>query len=292
MKRVKFSTNKFNDNTKRKKKRSNHKTGKSSKSSTETSKDKLRTGKGDVKVRSCFICQSKDHMLADCPYNSYRSSSNNGNNDEKSQQKERKTNATTIPDVELPTVKTLVAGPEETKEVNVLFDTGSDTSLIRSELRDLATEVFPTQILFSGVGSQGSCTESGYFDILLGKDYLSVEFGIVDSMPKGIDCILGLDSGLSVVDLDERIAKVRGTAVSFNILKQDQSSLTEITQKYSEVFAVENWSSTSNLPPVSIEVIEGSTPVRCPVIPQTEEDVESFGKRDSGNAEQRYCHED
>jgi hypothetical protein len=51
-----------------------------------------------------------------------------------------------------------------------------------------------------------------------------VEFGIVDSMPKEIDCILGLDSGLSVVDIEERTAKIRGSAVSFNILKQEQSS--------------------------------------------------------------------
>lgn len=75
---------------------------------------------------------------------------------------------------------------EATREVSIMLDTGSDTSLIRSELRPLANETFPNPIVFSGVGSQGSCAETGTFDVLLGKDYVTVETGITQSMPPGI----------------------------------------------------------------------------------------------------------
>lgn len=49
--------------------------------------------------------------------------------------------------------------------------------------------------------------------------------------------------------------------------QKDPGNLKSILGKYSEVFAVENWSSTSNLLPVAIELMV-STPAKCPIISQ------------------------
>jgi hypothetical protein len=257
---------KYKDNSQRRKKFSSYKSGNSKGISGSASESKKKSSESKNKKRACFICQSDNHLLSDCPYNSYKSKEK-----EAATVKKKQTNiaTTTAVEFELPTVKTILSGEDENVEVNVLFDIGSDMSLIRAELTDFATEIFPNQITFAGVGSQGTCSESGNFELLLGKDYVSVEMSLVDSMPKGIDCILGLDSGLTLVDLEERTAKVRGSAVSFNILKdqeQTKTSLPEITEKYSQVFAVENWLSTSNLPAVPIELVKKPTPVKVNVM--------------------------
>lgn len=62
--------------------------------------------------------------------------------------------------------------------------------------------------------------------------------------------------GLSLVDVENKVCRLRGKKFTFNISKdssnQSSKKLNEIIEKFPDVFAVEAWSSTSNLPPVTI----------------------------------------
>jgi hypothetical protein len=112
-----------------------------------------------------------------------------------------------------------------------------------------------------------------------------MDLALTDSMPGGFDCILGLDSGLNMIDLSENIAKIGNQKFCFNISSENvltdglKSDLETVLKKHESLFSSEElWSSVANVEPVKVELANGSSPVKCPIIPQTEAEEEALEK--------------
>jgi hypothetical protein len=103
-------------------------------------------------------------------------------------------------------------------------------------------------------------------------------------MPDGFDCIIGLDSGLNLIDLSTNLAKIGSQSFCFNVSSEEKAKVAEVglgklLKKHDELFTNgELWSSVSNVAPVKVELLEGSAPIKCPIIPQTEAEEENLEK--------------
>jgi hypothetical protein len=93
-------------------------------------------------------------------------------------------------------------------------------------LRDFAHEIYPINLVFGGIGSQGVCKEAGRFDFFENGNLLSIEFALTDAMPDGFDCIIGLDSGLNFIDLSNNLAKIGNRSFCFNVTSDGQPEKT------------------------------------------------------------------
>jgi hypothetical protein len=134
--RVNFAGKKYKDNTKRRKKYS--------KKSKPSEKPAERSSNHQKQLQ-CYICSSKKHLLKDCPYNSFKKT-----------EEKRKTNASLTK--ELPIWNTTILKDEESSNISALLDSGSDTSFVRSELRDLAQEIY-TLIFYSEELAHKECVK-------------------------------------------------------------------------------------------------------------------------------------
>lgn len=156
--------NSYKDRTNRRKRFSSFKKFKNEKDnnfSKVKDKDRVRTSTRKEKLK-CYICKSEEHLIAGCPFNSFRSA--------ESAKEEHVMNIAASGWQEpkpLPIFSTYISGRDSNHEVSVLLDTGSDTSLIRQELTKFAIETHPSPISFSGVGSSGFSAMAGSFNLLL-----------------------------------------------------------------------------------------------------------------------------
>jgi hypothetical protein len=122
---------------------------------------------------------------------------------------------------------------------------------------------------------------------------LSVDAAFTD-LPNNMDLIIGK---LSKVDITKQEAVIAGNTISMSFGESKESSdgvslsfevqeveseisevkdfnvpkpLKSVLKKFANVFAVENWSTISELPPVDINLSKEAVPVRCPLIKQSE----------------------
>jgi hypothetical protein len=239
---------------------------------------------------NCHACGEYGHKKASCP-------------------RDKKINAVSkypLAVHDLPIVDAKLKHGDGDRDIRVLLDMGSNLTLADNKLVSRSKKVQKKSVRFGGVGSSGFSDKSGELSLDVGGEVLNVKASFTD-LPKDMDVILGLDSGLSRVDLDLKEATVDGKALIFHVEveaeegKNDSTAVEEevnpllmeeeldqkvqsskdipeliqkVLEKHAAIFAVENWSTISTLPPVTINLTENAVPVRCPLIKQSEEDEE------------------
>ena len=78
----------------------------------------------------------------------------------------------------------------------------------------MARDTYNEERVYSGVASVAKSHLVGTLDVFAGSTNFTLAGGFVEDLP--YDVILGLDSGLTVVDLDQGFVKVQGHKIYFN----------------------------------------------------------------------------
>ena len=153
------------------------------------------------------------------------------------------------------------------QEINRPRDTGSELSMTRMEIQDCSAKVTSNTLAFSGAGSKGDSVFAGDEIVEFGREkiYLSMQF--VETLPKGIGMIIGLDNDLTMVDLEDSLAKIRKQRFNLNVLQKekkpkepkksgDNAKLEEVIKKHEESFVGdETYFPLCRLEPIPIDVI-------------------------------------
>jgi hypothetical protein len=102
-------------------------------------------------------------------------------------------------------------------------------------------------------------------------------------MLKDLDGIIGMDSGLQSIDMEEKNFKWNDVLYSFSISKSTkpldngESKLKELLKDHESIFRKdEEYSTISNLPPIDLKLVDKATPIKIKPFPMTEADVKTI----------------
>jgi hypothetical protein len=143
---------------------------------------------------------------------------------------------------------------------------------------------------FSGVGSKGTAKETGTLRMKVGKEWVDLGVHFVETIPKGLDVIAGLDNQLNSMDLERGEGKLGRHYLSFHMQedKKEENEIVKVAggdkdlkallERYSKLFAGDEKDfPLSKLPPVKIELLPDARPVKVPphhMSPEDEQMIE------------------
>jgi len=166
---------------------------------------------------------------------------------------------------------------DQGETISCLLDTGSEITMARTEMKEFAENVCMTDVGFSGVGTKGTAKEAGTLRMKVGEEWLDLGVHFVETIPKGLDVIVGLDNQLNCVDLERGEGKLGRHYFSFH-MQEDKKEEDEIAkaaggdkdlkallEKNLKLFAGdEKYFPLSKLHPVKIKLLPNARPVKVP----------------------------
>jgi hypothetical protein len=169
-------------------------------------------------VGVCWSCGKMGHKVSGCP------DLGKAKSDEKPKVKEAPAANTAsvepLPARKMPVVDWEIEATEEgdqSETISCLLDTGSETTMARTEMKDCAENVCMTDVGLSGVGSKGTAKETGTLRMKLGEEWVELGVHFVKTIPKGLGVIVGLDNQLNCVDLERGEGKLGRHYFSFHM---------------------------------------------------------------------------
>ena len=96
---------------------------------------------------------------------------------------------------------------DENKTVSSLLDTRAESSFAAPELKEYAENVTMPDVGITGVGSSGLSKDTGTLILQIGESWVDIGVHFVETIPKGLDLIMGLDNQLQLVDVKNNKAR-------------------------------------------------------------------------------------